>query len=411
MQNFGGHMLQQNANQYFFIKQYVSIHSEDRNIINYPNSTEFEIELPQDYKNVASARLYSWAFPSNYSLFSQINKNITLTFTFKQLYQPSTPDPINNAIFDGLNANINNSYSIQIEEGFYDPNQMAKELTNKLNTCVTDYLLDYFYANPAYSGIISTFIINGYDRFSVAYNLVSQNLWFGNGADRFELNNGSILIENKNNNSLTCVRQNILPEEVNWGLPYFLGFSRCDVLSYSTQEYYNDFGIQKYKYETIPKFDYEDHKNYDNWIQPSADDSTVYFLHAFTKINFLGQSHFYMEIDGFNAIDETNPWNLSKFTAHNNITNGVVNSAFAKISIPVTPTAQWFDDDQGPYKYFNPPLERVRKLKIKLRYHNGQNVDFGSFNYSFMLEFNILTPQLQSKYSIRDSYGLGQIQG
>jgi len=44
-------------------------------------------------------------------------------------------------------------------------------------------------------------------------------------------------------------------------------------------------------------------------------------------------------------------------------------------------------------KIFNPPAERIRRLKIKIRYHNGLLVDFGKFNYSFMLEFTILRPQ------------------
>jgi hypothetical protein len=117
-----------------------------------------------------------------------------------------------------------------------------------------------------------------------------------------------------------------------------------------------------------------------------------------------------MEIAGLNCIDETSPWNLSEFTAHTNETNGIVNSSFAKIAIPTTPISQWFDEETAPYKYFNPPAERIRKLNIRLRYHNGQNVDFSQFEYSFMLEFNLLTPQQQRTYSIRDAYSLNQPQ-
>jgi hypothetical protein len=36
----------------------------------------------------------------------------------------------------------------------------------------------------------------------------------------------------------------------------------------------------------------------------------------------------------------------------------------------------------------------MRKLKIKLRYHNGRLVDFGLFNYSFMLQFILMSPQI-----------------
>ena len=40
------HPLIPNANQYYVDKKYVSIHSEDRDILRYPRSGEFEIELP-----------------------------------------------------------------------------------------------------------------------------------------------------------------------------------------------------------------------------------------------------------------------------------------------------------------------------------------------------------------------------
>ena len=101
-----------------------------------------------------------------------------------------------------------------------------------------------------------------------------------------------------------------------------------------------------------------------------------------------------MEIAKQNCIDETAPYNVSRFTATTNNTNGIVNSSFAKIAIPTTPMSQWFDRDSLPYKYYYPPAERIRKLCIKLRYHNGELVDFGVFNYSFVIEFTTQLPQM-----------------
>ena len=97
-----------------------------------------------------------------------------------------------------------------------------------------------------------------------------------------------------------------------------------------------------------------------------------------------------------NCIDETSPFNISKFTLTTNQTNSRVNAAFAKIAIPTTPISQWFDNSDQPYKWFNPPMSRFRKIAVKLRYHNGQLVDFGTFDYSFMLELTILKPQIQT---------------
>lgn len=73
-----------------------------------------------------------------------------------------------------------------------------------------------------------------------------------------------------------------------------------------------------------------------------------------------------MEIGGQNCIDETKPYNVSRFTTETNQTNGVVNSSFAKIAVPTTPLSQWFDRDSVPYKYYYPPAERIRRLKLEL---------------------------------------------
>jgi hypothetical protein len=108
----------------------------------------------------------------------------------------------------------------------------------------------------------------------------------------------------------------------------------------------------------------------------------------------MGPAYIYMEIAGLNNIDETSPFNVSTFTKETNETNGIVNAAFAKISIPTTPLSQWFDRESVPYKYFTPPADRIRRLSIKIRFHNGKLADFSTFPYSFMLEFGILQPQI-----------------
>jgi hypothetical protein len=64
------------------------------------------------------------------------------------------------------------------------------------------------------------------------------------------------------------------------------------------------------------------------------------------------------------------------------------------MAIPSTPLSQWFDRDSIPYKVFNPPAEKMRKFSFKIRYHNGQLAEFGVFNFSFMLEFTQLVPQI-----------------
>jgi hypothetical protein len=405
-----------NSNQYFYETKYITIHSEDRDYTKYPSASEFEIFLPQEYLNVVSAKLYSWSFPANYNVFSVLSNNVTMTFKFLNLYNPgehNTSDVLLEGIFAALYNNLDTEYSIVIETGFYNTQQMANELTNKFNESVTNVITAFFNDNPVeYAEAKSLFVM--YDRFNIVYNSVSQVLWFGNSADKFVLTNDSIKI---NSTQPSCNKKNYLPQFANWGLPAYLGFNRCNTYAYSAQEYLENSPDDNSFISNlnVPRFYYGDTSDGDGtngyWLLPSAPGATVYFLRAPYKISFMGPAYIYMEIDGMNYIDEIAPWNLSEYTAHNNQTNGRVNSAFAKISVPVTPIAQWFDiNDSGPYKYWNPPAERISKLKLKFRYHNGQLVNFGQFEYSFMIEFNTLKPQQERSYSIRNSLDLSQIQ-
>jgi hypothetical protein len=418
---FNNHPIIPNANQYFYIKKYVSIHSEDRDITKYPNASQFEIELPQDYLNVASVRLSTWSFPANYNVFSAFNYNITMSFKMVKLYNPNNygiADPLLEAIYSALQSSIDKEYIIIIENGFYNPPQMANELTNKLNAVITTELNQIFSSNPSFEEAQKLFV--AYNRFNVVYNSVGQNLWFGNSTDQFVLTNDSNIYNKKDVGDGSCLRSKVLPEFSNWGLPAYLGFSRCPAYAldanetlYGSHDNANINGDLSLENQQVPRFYYGDvviagDKGY--WLLPGAPSATVYFLQAPLKINFMGPAYMYMEIAGLNCIDETSPWNLSEFTAHTNKTNGVVNSSFAKIPIPTTPISQWFDNDMEPYKYFNPPAERIRKLNIRMRYHNGQNVDFGNFEYSFMLEFNLLTPQQERTYSVRNALNLDQNQ-
>jgi len=121
-------------------------------------------------------------------------------------------------------------------------------------------------------------------------------------------------------------------------------------------------------------------------------------------LNNMGPSYFYIEIDSLNYIDETEPFNVSKETRTTNLTNGIVNSSFAKIAISSTPLSQYYDNCMDSYKYFNPPAERIRRLKIKLRYHNGMLVNFDTFPYSFTLEFTLFKPQIMRGMKLTSSY-------
>jgi hypothetical protein len=399
------HPLIQSAQEYLNYKKYVSIHSEDRDILKYPNSNQFEIELPEDLLNVVNVSLYSWTFPANYSTFSALNLNIYMSFLITNPYNPgehSLSNPLQDAIFEFLFTNIGNNYYIVIEEGFYNPTQMANELTNKFNHSVTLSITNYFQAkidsgDTSYVTILADFIAaGGYTRFVIVYNNVSQKIWFGNTSDGFTLTNENQILAGTIETDTFCYAGSQEKTFVDWGLPANIGLSRCDTEAISITDFY-------------PRFYYinADYGNGGYWLVPDSNlpGSQVYFIECPYKINLMGPAYFYMEIDGLNCIDETSPYNVSSFTIKTNETNGVVNSSFAKIAIPTTPISQWFDKDSYPYKVFMPPAERIRKIRIKLRYHNDLLVNFGRFEYSFMLQFTLLVPQqLRKITTFGDSY-------
>lgn len=371
----------ENANQYTLVKKFITINSEDRDTVRYPNSSNFEISLPQDYKNIVSAKLYNWSFPANYSLFSESNLNISMSFKFTDLYNPNANnnfDTLENDIYTALAANLDTIYVIDIEPGFYTPTQMQNELTNKFNEIVTNTIRTYFNDNSS-QFTESLELFEEYRRFVIVYNEVNQTLWFGNNADNFMITNEYTDETIKDETNKSCVKRNLLPDRSNWGLPAYLGFSRDNIEGAYSET------------NPLPRFYYGSPNN-GYWCVPILQGAKAYTLQAPYKINFMGPSHIYMDIPELNCIDETSPYSTNLYTRTTNTGTSIVNACFSKIPIPTTPISQWFDGDLEPYKYFNPPLETLRKIQIKIRYHNGQLVDFGLFNYSFMIQLNILLP-------------------
>ena len=388
------HPMADNANTYLYEKKYVSIHSDDRNIEKFPNSAAFEIELPQDYANVVSARLYSWTFPSNYSTFSAFAKNTFMSFAITIPFAPDAADVLNTGIYNGLRAREDTDFGLTIEEGFYTPAQMVVELTNKLNDTVTTYLAAYLAAEDP----LAAALFVSYERFRVVFNEVGMNAWFGNVADAFVLTNASLAENVVREGNFQCLRQGVLPEEANWGLPYFLGMTRADLVAV----------------EGEPRFFYGDvvvEGDNGYWLPPDSTlpGSTPWYAAAPLKINVMGVSYIYVDVPELNCIDETSPYNVSVATTHSNVTNGAPNTSFAKVPVTSTPLAQWFDNDLTPYKYFSPPLERLRRLRFRFRYHNYQNVNFGTFPFSFMLEFNLLRPQQERSFLVHDASQTGLV--
>ena len=354
-----------NANEYMFYKKMVSIHSEDRDVLKYPNASYFEIDLPQDYLNVSSVTLGNYNFPMCCNTFSLSQHNIF--FIFQLANYPALPGSINNTEF-----------IINITEGVYVSVQMATELTNKMNEAVNTCIQQYITDNSLNSADYPT-----YNDFVVAYNAVSQTLWFGNKSSCFFILNESSLYKNETLQSNVVYPDNI-QTFINWGLPSYLGFFRSNASAIIST--------------IVPRFYYGDAINTgDNgyWLAPATNTGNLYYLEAPRKLNVTGDYYFYMDIQLLNNIDEIVPFSTTAIRKEvsTSQSNGINNSAFAKIPTAITEqqNSQWFNNTAN--KVFYPVAERIRRLRLKLRFHDGRLVNFDNFNYSFNLIFTQLVPQ------------------
>ena len=144
------HPLITNSQDYALIRKYVSIHSEDRDFLKFPNASHFEIELPEDLLNVSTVKVSDWQLPLTYNVYSKFYSNVTMTFKISNPINPSTISPapsdlaLQEAIYEALNNNKDNNYLINIQEGSYSGIELSSELTNKFNEVVKIYIVEYF---------------------------------------------------------------------------------------------------------------------------------------------------------------------------------------------------------------------------------------------------------------------------
>lgn len=333
-------------------RKIISIHSEDRNIDKWPNANEFEITLPEDLLNVQSIRLVNVNFPSVIYTFSKYYHNTKLRF---QVIPNTTNETQEISLNQKLQSDIS-YFEIEIQEGTYDPDQLAFELTAKMNRQVSQYLQ------------------TEYNHFNVHANTVNYTFLFGNNRDQIVYLFGQQIPYQH-----TCTKHNIWEQTMKWGLPYFLGFNKQNIQSISYEEFYID-----YEGDNEP------------WLSPSSDscNNLVWVKQSAFPYQLLGENEVYIELENHNSIMEMIPYPK---TLHNNLQySGIPNSAFAKISLFNATSAQIFDSRNGfltNITHYIRPIERIRKFKFKVRFHDGRLVDFKQRHWGMTLEVNQIIDQ------------------
>lgn len=167
------------------------VSSNDRDIKKWPNSDCFEIQLPEQFKNVTQLELISCQFRMYIHTFTQENQNLSFIFKVPRYTQA----PI----------------MCVISEGTYSMEEMAKAIEDALNVATTKQLLNTGWASENKS----------YISFEVKLG-PSKKLEIHNRDDDFEL-----YFEEQVAYKVDCKNQHTMwfyPND--WGLGYNLGFEK-----------------------------------------------------------------------------------------------------------------------------------------------------------------------------------------
>ena len=356
MQN---HPLIPREQTYVLDRKILSIHSNDRDINKWPLANNFEVNLPEPLTNVQSMRLVMVTLPNEQYVFSNEYQNTQMTFT----------------VSSGCTGA--GTYTIAICEGSYEPEQLAAEIQTKMNNAVAA-------AIPA-----------PYDEFRVYYNPVTNRICFGHKSCGFSLD-----FNVRHKYPFICRWQvDVFKHYLRWGLPAYLGYDKKVYTATLTPPNDSLGGLAALGDPFGPDF------LATPWLDGApAPPGNHYIDCSQNAIDIDGDSVIYMEMEKYNTIDEIEPYSENTMGACNNDYNGKVNSAFAKIPVSRRPFGHVLDSINGflgNVSQYQPPIERIVKLRFRFRYHDGRFVDFRNVPFSFSLEMNMLRDEQPRAMRIR----------
>ena len=257
-----------------------------------------------------------------------------------------------------INFNNTTNKTVTLEDGLYNAITLERSLENLLN-----------------NGSIDS--ANG---FKVKYNEVNRKMYICSENGKFDLIFNDKTITYKNN----CQNYvNVYDQYNNWGLGAILGFKKETISSEITS-------IKE-------KFAYEISSN--SWIADGSNN----IVYSHTTIDLEENKQIFLELDKLNKSDEIKPFVTDKV---NNTNSGIVNSFFSKAPIICSELNQSINNKECYIEgmgYYQPPLDKVGKLKIKLRYHNGMLLDLQNNNLILTFEFNQIRNEMKD-YKVRKPF-------
>lgn len=372
---------------YVLNRKLITFHSNDRDIKKWPHANHFELELPETLNNIQSLRVVQTSFPMKFYTFSNEYQNTKLSFKII----PQLRNDVDTTTYDMLKQHRNHTYTIEIQEGTYTPEQICREIESKMNREVYDFLIE--------KGL--TEIQAKYTYITLTFDSVAQKIFFGNTLDNF-----SLLFNKKetytplskcNQPNICESRQNtIWNQYTNWGLPYYLGFNKN---TYSGCEIEKPF-IFDYRIAGTGAGD-------SIWLSPDINSTSqkAFYVEAPKVACLNGDCVMYMMVDKFNSMGEIVPYSESTTNVYNNDYNGTVNAAFEKI--PINTAVDYYqtfnsrNEDLQNLSHYDVPIETIRKLKFTFRFHDGRLVDFQECNFNFTMAFNCFHDEIARDYELR----------
>ena len=266
------------------------------------------------------------------------------------------------------------------------------------------------------------FDLGGYDKFKIVIDEVTTRFNIGNLVDNFEIitdkeNYYTVeilnLIREIGRGALSTYQSKLdtsqfMPkstgycddvifytDDLKWGLPIYLGlegFEISEEFKYDTGEFRETNGI------SLPTYDYYDKSSpkYQPFkrLPGGFKEASIFLLVPTYQLDVKGEPYFFMDLDKLNCIDEVAPYKETEFSIMNNVSTGNPNSAFAKLPLSILDDVA-YSGSQATTKTYNPPLDRLRKLSIRLRFHNGRPVNFGVQPFSFVLQITCAKKSLK----------------
>ncbi len=372
------HVLQGREQNYVAVKRLVTLHSEDRDQCKWPNASLFQVDLPEPITNIQSMRLVNVTFAENVYVFSREAQNIKMWVE------------VGGALSE-----------VEIQEGTYTPYELAQELQCRLGE------------------------VAGLEGSEVFFDKVGLRFWFKfpekacsspNVAFRFDLQSHYTTDAHTDNSvphAPPCAQDACWGRSVEtsplawtrcskWGLGWYLGFNGKEAVRTTKPTSDIVFG---WRTEMTDPYLAQCSSSARDCCSPWCTTEECYIAAPCPSASRVqGDTAFYIEIDKYNMYDELSEQNKNTSSMFNRSGAGIVNAAFAKVAFTTDFGKRIIDPDQQGFQnvqQFEPPLERLRRLKFKIRHHDGRLVNFRGAPFDLTLEFVQLRDEIQRKYHVR----------